>query len=417
LLASRRPAGGSSVLLAYLPGAIHDAEVEQLREALAVLSCRQGRPDREVVAALADAELRRRAAAAFAVGWSGSKAHAPAVRKLLTDRDATVRSAAALGLALAGDRAAVPVLAALTGELPAGRRGPVEDVLFRLAGDDTPATPSDDTPEAGKKRRELWLAWWNRTRDRVDLRRLHRTSTLGYTLCVLFSTDVRVTELGRDNKPLWAIKGLSNAVDAHIVARNRVLITEHGANRVAERTFDGKIVWEKRVSGPILAQRLANGNTFITTISSGVLEVDRAGKEVSARKDLGGLRAAWRYPDGRMAIVTSAGQYRRFDSSGKEEKNYTVPLQIGNSIGGIDFLPDGGLLAVTSNGVAQYDPNGKKVWEAKGLASPYCPTRLRNGNTLVACTGTKQFIEFDRAGNIVRKIPVPGVTPWLARRR
>src|SRR5262249_36111145 len=144
---------------------------------------------------------------------------------------------------------------------------------------------------------------------------------------------------------------------------NRVLITELGANRVTERTFADKIVWEYKfegnrgTAGPVLAQRMPNGNTFITTMSGGVIEVNRDGKEVSSRKDLGSLRAAWKYRDGRIAVVTDGAVYRRFDPSGKEEKSYTVSLSIGNSIGGIDFLPGGGLLAVQNDRVIEYDAN------------------------------------------------------------
>ncbi len=423
LLAARRTAGGTAALLAYLPDAPSDSEVEQLREALAVLACPGGKPNREIVAALADSQPRRRAAAAFAVGQSGSKADASAVGKLLGDSNADVRAAAALGLALAGDRKSVAVLVALAGELPTEKRGAVEEALVCLAGEDAPATPGDDSAEGQKKRREMWLAWWNRAGDKVNLGRLHREALLGYTLCILFEGSVRVTELGRDNKPLWTISGLSNAVDAHIIAGNRVLIAEYGANRITERTFDGKVVWVQNFNtgrsindNPFLVQRLANGNTFVTA-RSGVIEIDRQGKEVSARKDLGSLRAAWKYRDGRLAVVTSEGEYRRFDPSGKEETRYRTGLQISNTLGGIDFLADGGLLAVTSSTVMQYDRTGRKVWEAKGLQSPYCPTRLRNGNTLVACTGTQRFVEFDRGGKIVRTIGVTGVTPWRARRR
>jgi hypothetical protein len=416
LLAARGVPGGTSVLLAYLPDAVNQSEIEQLREALAFLSCPGGKPDREIIAALADAETRRRAVAAFAVGRSGSKGHLAAVRKRLADRAADVRAGAALGLALAGDSKAVAVLIELTGQLSGDERVAVEDALGRLAGDAAPDTPGGDNPEDAKKRRDLWLAWWAGNRTKIDLRRLHREGMLGYTLCVLFEGSVRVTELGRDNKPLWAIKGLSNAVDAHIIGGNRILIAEHGVNRVAEWTFGGKVVWEHKVAQPIRAQRLGNDNTFITTMSA-VMEIDRKGNEVFARKDLGPLRAAWKYGDGRFAVVTRERIYRRFDATGKEEKKYTVALQISNGIGGVDFLPDGGLLAVNGNGVIQYDPSGKKVWEAKGLTSPYCPTRLRNGHTLVACTGTQRFVEFDRAGRIVRTVPVKGTTPWVARRR
>src|SRR5262249_30238518 len=155
-------------------------------EALAVLSCPAGKPDRAIVAALADAEPRRRAAAAFAVGRSGSKDHVQAVLKLLKDRDADVRTGAALGLALAGAKKAVDALVELVGELPSAKRGHVEDALARLAGNAAPNAPGDDSGESAKKRRDLWAAWWAQNREKVDLSRLVRDVSLGYVLCIIF---------------------------------------------------------------------------------------------------------------------------------------------------------------------------------------------------------------------------------------
>jgi hypothetical protein len=326
-------------------------------------------------------------------------------------------------LAFAGEKKAVPVLIDLLGEPALEQRDALEETLYRLGGDEAPLLSRDDTPEGRKKRREDWRAWWAGYQEKADLARLHRDTLLGYTLCILFGGSVSIGELGRDGKPLWMINNLNNAVDAHILPGNRVLIAEYGDRRVTERTFDGQIVWvQTMIAGrtindnPLRVQRLANGNTFVTT-SSGVLELDREGKEVFARR-FSGIRTAFKYPDGRIALVTAGNDYVRFDPAGKEEKRYRVDLQIGNLQGGIDFLRDGGLLAVKHDRVIQYDADGKQVWQATGLSGASCPTRLPNGNTLVACTGTRQFIEFDRNGRVVSRIPPPGTwTPWLARRR
>jgi hypothetical protein len=423
LLAVRPVPGAPSALLGYLPDATNPSEADEIRAALTAISCPGGKPDREIVAALSDPDPVRRGGAAQIVGRSGSREHAPAVLSLLADRDPEVRMRAALGLAFAREKKAIPVLIDLLAEPALGQLDAIEETLYRLGGEQSPAPTGDDTPAGRKKRREQWLAWWNEHREKVDLARLHQDVFLGYTLCILFERGVTVGELGRDGKPMWMIKNLNNAVDAHILPGNRVLIAEYGDGRVTERTFDGRIVWSQQMNAgrtindlPLRVQRLANGNTFVTT-SSGLLELNREGREVFARRTPG-TRSAFKYPDGRIALVTTGNEYIRFNPAGKEEKRYRVDLQISNAQGGLDFLPDGGLLAVRNTQVIQYDADGKQVWAAAGLSNAYCPTRLQNGNTLVACTGTSQFLEFDRAGRVVRKIPTPGkVTPWLARRR
>jgi hypothetical protein len=423
LLAVRRVPGSTAALVTYLPDTLSPSEADEIRAALAEISCPGGKPDKEIIAALSDPHPVRRAVAAQIVGRSGSREHAPAVLILLADKDPTVRMRSALGLAFAKEKKAIPVLIDLLAEADLEQRDAIEETLYRLAGEGSPVLIADDTPAGRKKRRAEWLAWWNEHQEKADLGRLRQDVLLGYTLVILFGGSVSIGELGRDGKPMWMINNLNNAVDAHVLPGKRVLIAEYGDCRVTERTFDGKVVWVQQLNtgrtindSPLRVQRLANGNTFVAT-SSGVIELNREGKEVFARRT-SPIRTAFKYPDGRFAVVTVGNEYVRYDASGKEQKRYRVGLEISNAQGGIDFLLDGGLLAVKNDRVIQYDANGKQVWEATGLSHAYCPTRLPNGNTIVACTGTSRFIEFDRTGRVVRKIPPPGTwTPWLARRR
>lgn len=67
-----------------------------------------------------------------------------------------------------------------------------------------------------------------------------------------------------------------------VLPNGHVLIPENGNNRVVEYDAQGKVVWEATVDSPIVATRLPNGNTLITSMNAqkGAIEIDRAGKEV-----------------------------------------------------------------------------------------------------------------------------------------
>src|SRR5439155_8995044 len=129
-----------------------------------------------------------------------------------------------------------------------------------------------------------------------------------------------------------------NPVDAHILPGNRVLIADYSDNRVTERDFiKGNILWQKQVNGPVNAQRLPNGNTFIATMNS-IMEVDKDGK-VLMNKNMS-VWAARKYPNGQIALITREKQFIRLDAAGKELHKVAVTVGIANSIGGVDFLPN-----------------------------------------------------------------------------
>jgi hypothetical protein len=423
LLAARKPAGAAGVLLTYLPDALDQGDAEAVRAALVELAGTGGKADPALVAGLSDTLPLRRGAAAEALGRARVRAALPAVRKLLKDRDVEVRLRAATGLVFARDKDAVGVLIALLVDLPGDRAWEAEELLRGLARESAPELVLGDTAEARRKCRAAWSAWWTKARPTLDMSKLASGAIgLGYTLMVLFTnSDTRVTEVGRDGKPLWTISGLDNGVDARILPGKRVLIAEHGKRRVTERTFTNKIVWEKSFGPgrgwgrePVLCQRLPNGNTFIT-LMNGIVEVNSKGKEVFKKMNLGGLRAAHKYRDGRIGVVTSGREYIRLDRAGKEEARFRIDIHSYNTLGGVDFLPGGGLVVSQPTRVVQYNPKGKIVWQAR-VDRPDGVTRLPNGNTLVASTANQHVLEIDRSGKVVRKFQ-PGARAWLARRR
>ncbi len=74
LLAIRKPAGAAEVLLAYLPSAADESVARAVRDALAAVALRDGKPEPVLVQALEDKDPLRRAAATAALGRDGGTA-------------------------------------------------------------------------------------------------------------------------------------------------------------------------------------------------------------------------------------------------------------------------------------------------------------------------------------------------------
>src|SRR5260370_31067684 len=90
----------------------------------------------------------------------------------------------------------------------------------------------------------------------------------------------KVVELGQNNNERWKIENLNYPVDAQVIGKDRVLVTEYQGRKVTERDHKGAVKWTKEVNNwPLSAQRLANGNTFIV-MQNQLLEVNKEGKEV-----------------------------------------------------------------------------------------------------------------------------------------
>jgi hypothetical protein len=230
---------------------------------------------------------------------------------------------------------------------------------------------------------------------------------LGYVLVVELNGH-RVTELGRDGKPRWHVGGLASPLDAEVLPGERVLVSEHGTQRVTERNLKGEVLWEKKLPDPpIHAQRLASGVTFIATRKR-VLEVDRGGKQEVVRfSPTAEIVTVRRFRDGRIGCVLAGGTYLQLDAAGKEVRRFAVGggVQTTNSL---TPLPDGHVLVVSYGGgdVHEYDPAGKSVWRAS-LPRPLCALRLPNGHTLVS-SQDMVLVEYDRAGKEVGRREAQG---------
>src|SRR5262249_19861007 len=134
-------------------------------------------------------------------------------------------------------------------------------------------------------------------------------------------------------------------LDAQYLPGDRVLIAEYQGNRVSERNSKGDIIWQKEIEGPLVAQRLPNGNTFVATATQ-LVEVDRSGKTIWSQPPPRGGRImkAARLRNGDSAVITLLGVARfiQIDRAGKEVRTFGVEQR--TSGGRIEVLPNGHVL-------------------------------------------------------------------------
>jgi len=416
LLAQHKPAGAAAALLNYLPFAGDVCVDEEIRAALVPLALTAGRPDPALVQALQDRSPLRRGAAAEALTRASSADARKAYRPLLTDRDPTVRLRVALAFAERRDKEALPALIAVLGELPRDQVWQAEELLCRLAGEQTPPLP------AGAERRQVqaaWADWWTRHGASIDLARLDEgPRLLGFTLIVQIDARTgqgRVLELDARKQVRWQISNLEYPVDAQVLRHDRVLITEYNGHRVSERNFNGDVLWEKRVASPISAQRLPNGQTFIACHNQ-LLIVDGSGKEVFQHvRGNHDVTAAVRCRDGQFFLVANNGTGVRLDAAGKEIK--TFPTGQVYQFAGLDALADGKVLLpqMGAGKVVELDADGKIGWSAP-LPQASTAQRLPDGTTLAGSFIAQKIVEFGPNGQLVAEMKPDG-RPWKVRRR
>ncbi|OAI46048.1 hypothetical protein AYO44_12000 [Planctomycetaceae bacterium SCGC AG-212-F19] len=401
LIAERKPEGGAETVLGYLPFAANHLVVEEVVTTLSAVAVSNGQPDKAVIAALADKQPQRRAAAAVALCRGASPEHHKAVRPLLQDTDLTVRLQAALALAEAHDAEAIPVLIDLLPQLPLSGAWQAEELLFRLAGTQPPKVVLGMDEAGRKKCRDTWADWWAKDAAKANLNKLAPPHQLdGKTMVILLDTGV-VQEMDAKGTMLWQLKEIEFPLDAQYLPGDRVLLAEHGANRVTERDLKGEVKWKKDVpSGPLAAQRLPNGNTFIVTDQQ-ITEVDAKGDEVSSyRRPLETIRKATKLPNGDIAIVTSSQRYVRLNAELKEIRTFEADVRTNG--GRIEVLPNGHVLVPMkdANKVVEYDAEGKQIWEAT-VEEPIAAIRLPNGHTLITTLNQRRAVEVDGAAQEV----------------
>jgi hypothetical protein len=424
LVKRRKPAGAAEVLINYLAFANDDSLIEAVQDALNAVAAPDGKPAVALVRALKDRLPARRGAAAEALTRAGPAEIRQVTGKLLNDADAAVRLQVALAFVDVRDKRGVPVLIASLADLPHDKAWQAEEVLVRLAGEESPKEAlGGNVPPA--RVRDAWKGWWAKRSTELDLAKLGAVPrVLGYTLITQLDTinhkggglNGRVLEIGRDSKPRWTIENVRYPLDAHLVGRDRVLVAEYLDRRVTERTLKGDIVWQVQVNNPIGCQRLPNGNTFIVTRNQ-LLEVDAKGNQTVLYNQRNfTISGAKKARNGDVYVVASTGQLSRLDRTGKEVKTFQVGQMY--FFGGIELLPAGRVLVAEyrNNRVAEYDAQGKLVWQAQANF-PTSAVRLPNGHTLVTIMINQQIVELNRDGKVVWQHHVADGRPFRARRR
>jgi hypothetical protein len=296
----------------------------------------------------------------------------------------------------------VPVLIAETGRPPSRETSLAEDLLLRLAGDRSPA-PAGGDEASRKKYRAAWQAWWKAHGAKVDLEVLSEYARIaGFTTVVLLDKE-EILDLDASNRVRFRITGLGMPLDVQRLPRDRVLVAEHGANRVTERDSKGVVVWEHRIAAPLSAQRLANGNTFIAN-KEGLVEVDPKGAAVwEYSRPIGEqVMRARRLPGGDTLMITTLGVARfvRIDRSGKDVAGFGV--EVYTSGGRIDLTPAGNVLIpeLHNRRVVERTMDGTIVREIK-VEQPITALVLPGGNVLITSMGEKRAFEVDREGKEV----------------
>ncbi len=410
LLGKRKPAGAAEVLLDYVPKVEGEITEEEIRTALTATAVRDGKPESLLVKALTDPTPGKRSAAAVALLLGAGAEIRPEARKLLSDPEPAVRLRVALTLASQKEKDAVPVLIDLLATLPAAQTAAVEDFLFRLAADKAPLRGALADDAARKKYRDDWATWWKAEESSIDLAKLDAASKpLGYTLMLMLDTG-KVMELDADKKERWSFTGITRPLDAQWLPGERILLAEHGANKVTERNRKGEILWETTIQEPLVAQRLTNGRTFIATPSK-LLEVDRTGKEVwtYSYPEGPGIMKAQRLSNGDIALIVNPGIQRgtiepifmRLNPTADKELTH-FPVGQRTSGGRIDVMSNGHILVPMrdDNRLVELDAAGKEVWKLDH-PQPISAMRLANGHTLINSYQEFRTVEVDAAGKVV----------------
>jgi HEAT repeat protein len=403
MLAIRKPAGAAQALLDFLPAVMEDDTLRELHAALAKLTLRDGKVEPCIFKALEDEDPVRRAATAVALCRADVAEKRDKVRALLRDPSAEVRLYTALSLLQLGEKESIPVLIALFERSSRNQLWQAEDALYRLAGDKAPAVAFEETAEKRKAYCDGWMSWWKEHGDKLDVLARLKNGRLDYTLIVLLD-EGEVLELDAKDNVRFRISKVGFPLDAQTLPGERVLLAEHGGSRVTERLRDGTILWEKKVSEPLAAQRLDNGHTFIGSKNE-VMEVDREGKVVFSWSPGGveQIMRAMKLADGSIAIILHDQQrFIRLDANGQMQEGFSFNVNVQTFGGRVDVQRDGHVLIpqMYMNKVVEYDGKGKAVREFS-IGQPIVATRLPNGHTIITSMNENRAVEFDLAGKQV----------------
>ena len=420
LIARDKPADSLPALFDFIPYATNETVRQETQRAIDVAAVVDKKPAPLVLAALKDADPARSAAAAEALVRNLGPAANAEIAALLKKPHPLVRYQLGLALVEKNDKAGLPLLIHTLADGHADRVDHAVELLYRAAGENAPVNVYRGKASAAEFS-AAWLKWHQKHAASLDLAKALARNELGFTIIsctgLKVNTKNKIFELGADKTTVrWEFDGPRYPLDVQVVGPNRVLMAEYFDRRVTERDFKGNILWHVNVNMPIACQRLPNGNTFIAARSS-LQIVDRDGVSLFNWPGPGAsISAAYRLPNGQIALVTTGGRCQLLDAEGRELKSFALgPIY---TLGGnIEVLPNGRILAplYTQNCIAEFGWDGAKHWTAL-INRPISVSRLPNGNTLVTCSLDYRVVELDPAGKEVWSQRTEG-RPFRARRR
>lgn len=412
LIAHHKPPGSGQTLLDYVPFASDARILEEVQQGLNAVAIADGKVDPALLGALSDKHDGKRAAAGEAIVRGGGLGHKKVVEALLDDKSALVRLGVTLALVEAQDKRAVRGLIDLLADVPKDKVWQIEELLHRIAGDKAPEVWAGGKTSA-KIVRTAWLAWWQTNQQTFSLSKLSEPPR--YRGFVLVTAADKEAPKGKRGSQVMEVRpskqvGLKyefprGLTDGQFLTKDRVLVAE--GRKVSERDLDTNIYWEKECEEAVVAcQRLPGGDTFIAT-GRRLLLVDPVGQTMFSHlenKDVKDIDeadpdeliriiGAGRARDGHMVYVSDKGKCTWLDPEGFEVRTFQV-AGVPQQIGTIDILPGHRIVLPLADKVAEFDKEGRIVWQAARPA--VSALRLPNGNTLVA--SGPRVSEIDRTG-------------------
>jgi hypothetical protein len=408
LLATKKEDGITEVLLNYLPLSEDESVGDEIRNTLAALAVRDGKPDKALETALESKETLRRGAAAEAFARANDKTSRAKMKELLKkESDNDIKLLIALALVNDGrDKEVVPEVIRLTADASTERAWRAEELLWRIAGEDGPAVSLGGDTASRQKARDEWKKWWDANEKKVDLAKLDQESSYGLT--IVCESPVRgglgrVVALTSDGKERWKVSGLNWPMDAVPLAGKRVLIAEHHRNRIFERDIDGgKEIWSENINQPVNVGRLPNGITWAVGRNQ-IIEWERGEKSNKKQvftfvRNEYDIVAGARLKNGEYALLTQNQQLLKVDRNGAITKSHGVGGNGVNYYATVDVLPSGKVLCTLMNSITEFDlDSGKTGWTANYQYATSA-VRLRNGNTLVGNQNNARIVELDKDG-------------------
>jgi hypothetical protein len=406
VLAQRRDARLVPILLEIGPSSPDDPWHSLIVDTLTELARHHAESRQLIRQALASSS--QRALAVFALIKALPAAELQDLDRFLDDADPTVRFPVAMLRIQHHDRRAIPALISVIRESPSTILWQqAEEALYAAAGEHAPAVVvKSGTTDGRRAIADQWENWWKTKGNELVLGKAEDYPT---DICVVAETGLRnrVYEWRAEGKSRFHIKDLISPVDARVLPGNRVLIAEQSGRRVSERSFGGQVLWQKILDDePVSVMRLANGNTFVATLSR-ILEIRRDGdiaRSLSLPDASLSISDANQLSDGRIAVITMEDELLYLSSTGEEIARAKL-----DSPGAIEALPNGHVL-VSQNArgrIAEFDAQYKAVANFQ-IEGAWMATRLPDQNYLVACKMLGKMLKVDREGKVLAEYKIDG---------